>query len=143
MVSNQMDIKFKSISSNNSFARAVVGAFLAQLDPTVEQIYDIKMAVSEAVTNAIIHGYNENEDNWVELICRYEQDETGSDVVIEVIDTGCGIENLDQARCEMFSSTAERAGLGFTVMEAVVDKVDIMSKLGEGTRVALHTRLTA
>ncbi len=141
---NQMSIKFKSLPSNCAFARATIGAFLSQVDPTMEQLHDIKMAVSEAVTNAIIHGYNNHPEGYVHLGCKYQVDENSKvDITISIKDTGKGIEDVAQARTALYttSESEERAGLGFTVMASVVDKVEVESTVLVGTIVTLHTSL--
>ncbi len=132
---NEMQIQFMSNSVNEGFARVAVGTFISQLDPTVEEVYDIKTAISEAVTNAIIHGYgNENEGN-VLIKCSYE----GKEVSIEIIDEGRGIENVDSAMKALYttSSDEERAGLGFTVMESMMNKLEVFSQVGKGTIVKM------
>ncbi len=131
---NEMRLEFLSKSQNESFARAAVAAFAAQLDPTLEEIADIKTAVSEAVTNAIIHGY-ESPDKYVQVITRIYDDR----VVIEVIDHGKGIEDIEQARQPLFTTKPEleRSGMGFTVMETFMDEVEVTSALGQGTRVRM------
>lgn len=123
-----------SRSQNESFARAAVAAFAAQLDPTLEEIADIKTAVSEAVTNAIIHGY-ESPDKFVEIITRVYD----SSVEIEVIDRGKGIDNLEQARQPLYTSKPEleRSGMGFTVMETFMDDIEVTTAVGQGTRVKM------
>ena len=119
---NEMKIEFLSKSNNEAFARISVAAFVAQLDPTLEEIADIKTAVSEAVTNSIIHGYEEN-IGIVKLICRIIENE----VIIEISDTGKGIEDIDMAKEPLFTTKAnlERSGMGFTIMESFMDTVDI------------------
>lgn len=130
---NNMQIEFASNSSNEAFARVAVSAFLSQLDPTVDELYDIKMAISEAVTNSIIHGYAGRDDEVVIIRCNYE-DRTA---VIEIIDHGKGIENIDEAMTALFTSSNddERAGLGFTVMQSIMDEVIVTSVVNEGTTV--------
>lgn len=132
---NQMQIQFSSSSINESFARVAVTSFLSQLDPTVDELYDIKMAVSEAVTNSIIHGYENDESQTIWIKCAYE----GRMAMIEVIDTGRGIENVEEAMRALFTTSEEeeRAGLGFTVMESMMDKVLVSSEVGKGTTVKL------
>ncbi|MDD3613070.1 MAG: anti-sigma F factor [Caldicoprobacterales bacterium] len=131
---NEMRLQFLSRSQNESFARAAVAAFAAQLDPTLEEIADIKTAVSEAVTNAIIHGY-ESPDKFVEIITRVYD----SSVEIEVIDRGKGIDNLEQARQPLYTSKPEleRSGMGFTVMETFMDDIEVTTAVGQGTRVKM------
>ncbi|HOB20705.1 MAG TPA: anti-sigma F factor [Candidatus Atribacteria bacterium] len=131
---NEMRLEFLSKSQNESFARAAVAAFAAQLDPTLEEIADIKTAVSEAVTNAIIHGY-ESPDKYVQVITKIYD----GTVVIEVIDHGKGIEDVELARQPLYTTKPEleRSGMGFTVMETFMDEVEVTSAPGQGTRVRM------
>lgn len=131
---NRMEVSFLSLSSNQAFARATVAAFVSQLDPTVEELADIKTAVSEAVTNAMIHGY-ENEEGVVSLTCSYE----GQDVHITVQDKGKGIPNIEEAREPLYTSKPEleRSGMGFTVMESFMDHIEINSTINEGTTITM------
>ena len=134
---NEMKLEFVSKSSNEAFARVVAAAFVSQLDPTLEELADVKTAVSEAVTNAIIHGY-ENKYGIIEMVCRqYEKS-----VEIEIMDKGKGIEDIEQAMQPLFTSKPdmERSGMGFTVMESFMDKLEVRSKLGEGTTIILSKR---
>jgi stage II sporulation protein AB (anti-sigma F factor) len=125
---------FVSRSANESFARACVTAFATQLDPTLEEINDIKTAVSEAVTNCIVHAYGEQIGN---IYITAELIEPNS-IRIKIRDKGCGIENIKQAMEPLYSSLGgERAGLGFAVMESFMDKVRVSSKLGKGTTVTM------
>ena len=135
---NEMKMEFLSRSQNESFARVAVAAFASQLDPTLEEIADIKTAVSEAVTNAIIHGYD-SPNEWVRVITRID-DHT---VTIEVIDHGCGIEDVELARQPLYTSKPEleRSGMGFTVMETFMDEVEVSSAPGQGTRVRMVKRI--
>ena len=135
---NEMKLEFLSKSNNEAFARISVAAFVAQLDPTLEELADIKTAVSEAVTNAIIHGYEEN-IGIVKLICRIIENE----VIIEISDTGKGIEDIDMAKEPLFTTKAnlERSGMGFTIMESFMDTVDIESALGVGTKVTMKKKI--
>lgn len=132
---NSMRIEFLSCSSNEGFARVAVAAFLSQLDPMVDELYDVKMAVSEAVTNSIIHGYKNKEDGKISIICAYED----KAISIQVIDFGVGIENIEKAREPLYTSLEddERAGLGFTIMQSMMDEITITSTLGEGTTVIM------
>ncbi len=134
-MTNEVQVQFKSLSENVSFARSVVSIFFSQLDPTVDEIYDIKSAVSEAVTNSIVHGYNERKDNMITLKCSY-QDRTA---YIEIIDNGVGIANIEEAMTPLFTTAVdeERAGLGFSVMQSVTDTVNVSSEVGVGTIVKL------
>jgi len=131
---NEMRLEFPSKSQNESFARVTVAAFAAQLDPTLEEIADIKTAVSEAVTNAIIHGY-ENTIGIVTVIAKLYEGK----IEIEVIDEGKGIEDIEKARQPLYTSKPEleRSGMGFTVMETFMDEVEVISAPGQGTRVKL------
>jgi stage II sporulation protein AB (anti-sigma F factor) len=130
---NQMRVTFLSRSANEGFARITVAAFAAQLDPTVEEISEIKTAVSEAVTNCIVHAYGDKLGS-ITLSCHlYENGK----IVIKIKDRGCGIDNIAQAMEPMFTTgnAEERSGMGFTVMEAFMDKVKVTSKSGIGTTV--------
>lgn len=129
---NKMNLSFKSLSKNEAFARVSVAAFISQLDPTVSDITDIKTAVSEAVTNAIIHGYDGVEGE-VHLICAYKE----RTVAIEVWDKGVGILDIEKAREPLYTSKPhlERSGMGFTVMETFMDSVTIESEEGKGTKI--------
>ncbi len=132
---NEMKLEFLSKSSNEAFARVAAAAFVSQLDPTIEELADVKTAVSEAVTNAIIHGY-ENKYGMIKLICRlYEKS-----VEIEITDEGKGIEDIEKAMQPLYTSKPdmERSGMGFTVMESFMDMVKVRSKPGEGTTVILY-----
>ncbi|MCI8273427.1 MAG: anti-sigma F factor [Clostridia bacterium] len=135
---NEMKIDFLSKSNNEAFARISVAAFIAQLDPTLEEIADIKTAVSEAVTNSIIHGYEEK-TGIVKLICKIRDNE----VFIEISDTGKGIENIEIAKQPLYTtkSNLERAGMGFTIMESFMDNVEIESVLGLGTKVTMSKKI--
>jgi len=131
---NYMKIEFDSKSQNEAFARVVVAAFASQLDPTIEEITDIKTAVSEAVTNAIIHGYESNM-GMVTVTCKIN----GSDLEIIIADEGHGIDNVEQAREPLFTSKPqlERSGMGFTVMETFMDEVEVYSELEKGTTIRM------
>ena len=134
MKNNFMKLEFSAKSQNESFARVTVASFAAQLDPTLEDITEIKTAISEAVTNAIIHGY-EGKDGVVEITA--ELMENG--IIMTVSDNGQGIENIEQARQPLYTSkpTEGRSGMGFTVMEMFMDKIDVESKVGSGTKVCM------
>lgn len=135
---NEMKLIFDARSVNESFARMAVSAFIAELNPTLEEIADIKTAVSEAVTNAIIHGY-EDPGQKVELMCRI----TGNLVEITVSDEGVGIENVAKAM-EPFYTTKpqlERSGMGFSFMEAFMDELEVLSEPGHGTKVHMTRRI--
>ena len=132
---NEMRIEFLSKSDNESFARIVAAAFVSQLDPTLEELTDVKTAVSEAVTNAIIHGY-ENTTGLVKMECKLYSDS----VEITVMDDGIGIEDIELARQPLYTSKPEmeRSGMGFTVMESFMDRVDVKSEPGKGTIVTMY-----
>lgn len=132
---NEMKLEFLSKSSNESFARVVAASFVSQLDPTLEELADIKTAVSEAVTNAIIHGY-ENKTGIVTMSCKLYS----NSVEITISDHGKGIEDVNLARQPLFTSKPdmERSGMGFTVMESFMDKVEVVSAPGEGTTVTMY-----
>jgi anti-sigma F factor len=131
-ITNEMKIEFDSKSCNEGFARVAVAAFLTQLDPTLEEVSDVKTAVSEAVTNCIIHGY-ENEVYKIKVECRIKENE----IEIMVIDTGKGIENIERAREPLFTTKPEldRSGMGFAFMEAFMDEIEVTSEVGQGTSV--------
>lgn len=139
---NKMTVRFSAIGNNEAFARAVAAAFVAVMDPTVEELTEIKTGVSEAVSNAIIHGYRENPDGIVEVECSTDSQRR---VVIVVRDWGCGIEDIEKAREPMFTtgSAEERSGMGFTVMESFMDRVEVESETGKGTAVTMTKRLDA
>ena len=132
---NQMVVEFDSVSKNESFARIVVAAFVTRLDPTLEEIADIKTAVSEAVTNSIIHGY-ENMEGRIRI-----ETEIVEDVVnIVVQDFGVGIANVEKAMEPLYTTKPdlERSGMGFAFMEAFMDELCVESKVGEGTKVIMR-----
>ncbi|MCC5911628.1 MAG: anti-sigma F factor [Clostridiaceae bacterium] len=134
---NYMKLQFDSRSQNESFARVVVASFAAQLDPTIEEISDIKTAISEAVTNAIIHGY-ENKIGTVTVICSINNNEL--EIIVE--DEGNGIEDVNQAMEPLYTSKPEleRSGMGFTVMETFMDVVDVYSEVGKGTKITMKKK---
>ena len=137
---NEINLQFTSKSTNESFARVVAAAFVAQLDPTLEELADIKTAVSEAVTNAIIHGY-ENKNGIITMHCILYYDA----VSISVSDNGCGISDIELARQPLYTSKPdmERSGMGFTVMENFMDKIEIESSLGTGTSIKMFKTFTS
>ena len=137
-VVNEMKLDILSRSANESFARVAVAAFAAQLDPTIEEISDIKTAVSEAVTNCIVHGYAEKLGR---IYITVRLTDTGA-VQIKIRDNGCGIPDVKQAMEPLFTTAGgERAGLGFAVMQSFMDKVSVRSKIGSGTTVTLTKHL--
>lgn len=135
MHNNYVYIKIPSYSTNESFARSAVAAFCASLNPTIEEISDIKTAVSEAVTNSIIHGY-ENTVGEIVIECRIKKRMV--EIIIE--DFGTGIANVDKAREPLYTSKPEleRSGMGFTVMETFMDELVVLSEKGVGTKVILR-----
>lgn len=134
---NHMRLEFLSKSQNEAFARVVVASFASQLDPTIEELADVKTAVSEAVTNAIIHGY-EDTIGTVIIECTIQDNE----IEIIVIDHGKGIENVEEARQPLYTSKPEleRSGMGFTVMETFMDEVEVESQKGAGTKIRMIKR---
>ena len=134
-MSNILEVKFSAKSENESLSRVIVASFAAKLDPTLDELSDIKMAVSEAVTNSIIHGYDEDESKFVYLRC--ELKDRTIKVVIE--DRGNGIEDVKQAMQPMYTSKPEleRSGMGFSFMESFMDSLAVVSIKGEGTKVVM------
>ena len=135
---NEIKIEFVSKSNNEAFARISVAAFVSQLDPTIEEISDIKTAVSEAVTNAIIHGY-EDKIGIVTLNCKIHDNE----VYIVVSDNGKGIANIEIAKQPLYTTkpNLERSGMGFTIMESFMDELDVQSIVGIGTKVTMKKKI--
>lgn len=131
---NEMKLEFLSRSNNEAFARISIAAFASQLDPTIEELADIKTAVSEAVTNCIIHGY-EDAEGIISIVCKI----FANSIVIEISDNGNGIENVDIAKEPLYTSKPdlERSGMGFTIMESFMDDVKVESILGLGTKVTM------
>ena len=131
---NEMKLEFVSKSNNEAFARITVAAFISQLDPTIEELADIKTAVSEAVTNSIIHAY-ENGAGIITIKCKL----FGNSAVIEISDNGKGIENVEMAKEPLYTSkpNLERSGMGFTIMESFMDEMKVESILGLGTKVTM------
>ena len=138
MSDNKMSIEFVSKSQNEGFARVAVAAFVAQLDPTIDEINDVKTAVSEAVTNSIIHGYENREDGLVEIEAEINENE----VTIVIIDKGIGIDDIGQAMEPLYTSRPdiERSGMGFTVMETFMDELKVESEKGIGTKVVIKKK---
>lgn len=134
MYDNFMKIEFLSKSQNESFARVAVAAFVSQLDPTIEEITDVKTAVSEAVTNAIIHGYQNGEG-----MVTIEAELKGNELTVVIKDHGIGIDNVELAMQPLYTSRPdlERSGMGFTVMETFMDSLEVISNPGSGTTVKL------
>lgn len=139
-ITNSMKITFPAMSKNESLARSVAAAFAAQADPTVEELTDIRSAVCEAVTNAIVHGYR-NSGGEITLTLKMTEDNC---LYIKVTDKGCGIPDIKQAMEPLFTTAPEeeRAGLGFAVMEAFTDSLKVTSRVGKGTSVTMKKQLT-
>ena len=137
-VKNWMQLEFQAISENEQLARIAVASFITPLNPTLEEMADVKTAVSEAVTNAIIHGYEEKE-GVVYLRCRLN----GDLLEVEIEDKGMGIENIEQAMEPMFTSKPDkdRSGIGFSFMEAFMDELEVTSIPGAGTTVNMKKKL--
>lgn len=135
---NSMEITFDAKSENESFARVVAAAFCTRLDPTVEEIADIKTAVSEAVTNCIVHGYDGREGK-ILLRCSIKD----HDVIIEIHDDGVGIENVERAMEPLYTTKPEqeRSGMGFSFMEAFMDELKVVSGKNSGTTVMMKKRI--
>lgn len=135
---NEMKLEFLSKSSNEAFARITVAAFASQLDPNIEELADIKTAVSEAVTNCIIHGY----ENRVGIVKIYGK-LTENEITVQITDTGKGIENIEIAKEPLYTTkpNLERSGMGFTIMESFMDSVDIESIVGLGTKVTMRKKI--
>lgn len=138
-MSNIMEVKFSAKSENESLARVIVASFAAKLDPTIDELADIKTAVSEAVTNSIIHGYDEDESKFVYLRC--EINENIIKVVVE--DRGNGMDDVQMAMQPLYTSKPEleRSGMGFTVMESFMDNVEVSSIKGDGTKIVMTKKI--
>lgn len=137
---NELKCTFPARSENESFARTMVCAFAAQLDPTVEELADLRTAVSEAVTNCIVHGYRDTDGGEVAVTVRLLPEHM---IYVRVADKGCGIENIEQAMQPLWSSAPaeERAGLGFTVMQSFTDQLTVRSRKGSGTTVIMRKKM--
>lgn len=133
-IENEMRMEFLSKSNNEAFARITVAAFASQLDPTIEELADIKTCVSEAVTNSIIHGY-QNTEGIIKIKCKLYKDQ----IEIEVSDTGSGIENVEEAKMPLYTSKAnmERSGMGFSIMDSFMDELKVESIVGLGTKITM------
>lgn len=136
---NQMSLQFSALSQNESFARVTVAAFIAQLDPTMDELTEIKTVVSEAVTNAIIHGYENDPEGIVYITVTIDD----NFIEMTIKDTGVGITDVDEARQPLFTTKPEleRSGMGFTIMENFMDEVEVLTKPGSGTEVRLRKHL--
>jgi stage II sporulation protein AB (anti-sigma F factor) len=138
-LNNHMELRFASRSENEGFARVAVAAFISQLDPTMNELTDIKTVVSEAVTNAVIHGYDSRTDGVVTITAEIE----GEVVTITVADNGAGIDDLELAKQPLYTSKPEleRSGMGFTIMENFMDRVEVVTEPGKGTTVKMSKRI--
>ena len=138
-MNNSFSMTLQSRSANESFARACVSAFAVQLDPTLEEISDIKTAVSEAVTNCIVHAYKEQILGKIYITAILTENNS---IEIKIRDKGCGIEDVEKAREPLYTSVGgDRSGLGFSVMESFSDKLRVRSKVGVGTTVTIEKRI--
>ncbi len=139
MIINEFRMTVISKSANESFVRSAISAFAAQLDPTLEEINDIKTAVSEAITNCIVHAYDEK----IGKIYIIAQLTDNNMIKIKIRDKGCGIENIPKAMEPLYSSVGgERAGLGFAVMQSFMDDIKVRSKVGTGTTVTMSKKIS-
>lgn len=136
---NKMQLKFLSKSENEILARNVVAAFALQLNPTLSELSDVKTAVSEAVTNCIVHAYA-SEEEWIEIECETENDW----IHIKITDSGKGIENVEKALAPFYTTLPgeERSGMGFTIMQTFMTKFFVVSAIGKGTRIEMSKRFT-
>ena len=141
MYDNKIKIEFEGKSQNEGFARVAIAAFASQLDPTLDEITDVKTAVSEAVTNSIIHGYEGKKEGLVSIEAELFQNE----ITIIISDFGKGIKDVEKAREPLYTSRPdlERSGMGFTVMETFMDSIEVASKEGEGTRIILKKKFNS
>ena len=135
---NEMKLEFLSRSANEAFARIAVASFASQLDPTIEEIADIKTSVSEAVTNAIIHAYDNN-DGIIKVHSKLFEDE----IEIEIVDMGKGIEDIDEAKTPLYTTKGnlERSGMGFTIMDNFMDELKVESVVGLGTKITMKKKI--
>lgn len=137
---NEMSLEFSSVSENESFARVTVAAFVAQLDPTMDELTEIKTVVSEAVTNAIIHGYNGEAHHKIFISCGIYDEE----IELTIKDNGIGITDISEARQPLYTSKPEmeRSGMGFTIIENFMDSVEVISTPDQGTTVYMTKQLS-
>ena len=135
---NEMKLEFLNKGANEAFARIAVAAFASQLDPTIEELADIKTAVSEAVTNSIIHGYDKKQG-----VVKISAWLKSNEIIIEISDKGKGIENIEQAKEPLYTTkpNLERSGMGFTIMENFMDNMEVESVVGLGTKVTMSKKI--
>ena len=138
---NQTELTFSALAQNEAFARVAVAAFAVQMNPTLPEMADIKTAVSEAVTNAIVHGYRGRETGLVHMRARYDERRT---LEVSIMDEGCGIEDIETAMQPFYSTGdgAERSGMGFCVMQTFMDAVEVQSEVGRGTTVTMRKMIS-
>ena len=142
---NYMKLEIAALSENESFARSAVAAFALCLNPSLSELSDIKTAVSEAVTNCIVHAYAEkNEENKITIECRVEEKGEGGILHIAITDGGCGIEDTEKATLPFFTTLEdeERSGMGFTIMQTFMDGFSLDSERGKGTRVSMYRHIS-
>ncbi|HLS07131.1 MAG TPA: anti-sigma F factor [Bacillota bacterium] len=139
-MTNEMFLQFSSISDNEAFARVAVSAFITPLDPTIDELNEIKTVVSEVVTNSIIHGYNNEPDHFITVQCLINNQ---SEIELTITDEGVGIENIEQAKEPLYTSKPEleRSGMGFTIISSFMDDVEIISEPTKGTTVRMIKQL--
>ena len=137
---NEMKLRLPALSVNESVSRSVISAFSAELNPTVEELADIRCAVSEAVTNSIVHAYRDLPEGSIGYVYISARLYDSREITVEISDNGCGIENIAEARMPRFTSgePGERCGMGFLVMESFMDSLSVKSKLGRGTTVLMR-----
>lgn len=141
---NQMVLEISALSENESFARSAVAAFALPLCPSFSELSDVKTAVSEAVTNGIVHAYGKHDgEAKIKIVCTLKKADVGGELHIDVIDFGKGIENVDRAMQPFFTTLfgEERSGMGFTVMQTFMNACRVTSELGKGTRVSMMKRI--
>lgn len=136
-----MELTFLSVSENEAFARSTVAAFVAQLNPTLDEVTEIKTVVSEAVTNAIIHAYDHKSDSEITITCGIYANQ---EIEMTITDKGTGIENIYEAKEPLYTSKPEleRSGMGFSIMESFMDSLEIHSELDKGTTIIMKKQLT-
>lgn len=137
-LNNRMYVEFDSKSENEAFARVVAAAFITRLDPTLDEIEDVKTAVSEAVTNCIIHGY-EGKEGTISMECLLN----GYEITVIIKDNGVGIPDIEKAKTPLYTSKPEeeRSGMGFSFMEIFMDSLEVCSKVSEGTTVTMRKKI--
>lgn len=140
---NYMKLEISARGENEGFARSAVAAFALPLNPSLTELSDIKTAVSEAVTNCIVHAYSKTQDGKILIECRTQQTDEGGVIHIEIRDFGCGIEDVEQAMQPFYTTLSddERSGMGFTIMQTFMDEFSLTSIRGEGTKVLMSRRI--